>query len=563
MINRRVQQLRMRRHHRRRNARRHPPPRIGNVTEPRHRRQTKPIETGQRIVRKPLVAAIGHWPVPRAGPRSGGPPSDSQLVIIVATVHKQAFDPSNFATTPPVTGHSTTTAPLLNRACAIGESGRLRVPDANKPAHCLPTKRDEVTAQPSTRDNVRQSVRRRLTIPTGTFSEAENLTLPADLIADLADAETAVRSLNDGAGAGTLALEGLARFLLRAESVASSKIEGLEAGARRLLEAEIVLGEGGNGADRIAVEVLGNIAAMDAAIDLGSDAPEIRVNDLLDIHRRLMERTPLSPIGGIVRTTQNWIGGSSFNPCSAAFVPPPADNVDELLADLVDYVDGDDHPPLVQAAIAHAQFETIHPFADGNGRTGRSVIHIVLRRRGLAPRVVPPVSLVFATRTNDYIAGLSAFRYAGPSDSPDRSTAAHTWLRTFATAMTRACADAQSYTARIGEIEQRWRRELGRVRADSAVALLLDCLPGAPIVTVDSATKLINRSPARAGDAINQLVNAGVLRQRNAGRQRYRIFEATDIIELFTGLERALASPTGNTASRKDWPAIAKDLKLF
>jgi Fic family protein len=119
-----------------------------------------------------------------------------------------------------------------------------------------------------------------------------NLMLPADLVADLADAEQAVRELNR-TGGGVLALEGLARFLLRAESVASSRIEGLEAGARRLLEAEVVLGEGGAGADRVAVEVLGNIAAMDAAVELGAEAPSIRLDGMLDIHRRLMDRSPV------------------------------------------------------------------------------------------------------------------------------------------------------------------------------------------------------------------------------------------------------------------------------
>ncbi len=91
-----------------------------------------------------------------------------------------------------------------------------------------------------------------------------------------------------------------------------------------------------------------------------------------------------------MRTEQNWIGG--VNPCSAAFVPPPADHVEELLADLVTYISGDEHPALLQAAVAHSQFETIHPFADGNGRTGRAVFQLVLRRRGVATRVLPPVT---------------------------------------------------------------------------------------------------------------------------------------------------------------------------
>jgi hypothetical protein len=94
---------------------------------------------------------------------------------------------------------------------------------------------------------------------------------------------------------------------------------------------------------------------------------------------------------------QNWIGGSSFNPCSAAFVPPPPDHVAGLIEDLCAFANDDSLPAVAQAAIAHAQFETIHPFVDGNGRTGRALIHVILRRRGLASRILPPVSLVLAT----------------------------------------------------------------------------------------------------------------------------------------------------------------------
>ncbi|MFT3854431.1 MAG: Fic family protein [Ilumatobacteraceae bacterium] len=375
-----------------------------------------------------------------------------------------------------------------------------------------------------------------------------NPVLLVDLVADVADAESAVRQLN-AAGTTHVSLEGLARFLLRAESVASSKIEGLDAGPRRLLDAEVVLARGGDAADRIAVEVLANVAAMEAAVDLGASPRTITRDDLLAIHRTLMERSTTPSIGGVVRTSQNWIGGSSYNPCSAAFVPPPPEHVEPLLDDLLGYVNGDDHPALIQAAFAHAQFETIHPFADGNGRTGRALIHVVLRRRGLAPRFVPPVSLVLATWATDYITGLTAFRHLGAADAVERSAGAADWLRTFAAAVNRSCADATNYAARIDAIDTEWRSGLGRVRANSATARLLAVLPGVPVITVESAARLIGRSDMRTGEAINRLEAAGVLRQRNVGRQRYRVFEATDVVDLFAGLERALASPTGDTAT--------------
>ncbi|MEO6124267.1 MAG: Fic/DOC family N-terminal domain-containing protein, partial [Ilumatobacteraceae bacterium] len=124
-----------------------------------------------------------------------------------------------------------------------------------------------------------------------------DLALPADLVADLTDAEAAIRRLNTST-ITHVSLEGLARFLLRAESVASSKIEGLEAGPRRLLDAEVVLAQGGDAADRVALEVLANVAAMEAAVELGSTNDAITLDDLLAIHRILMERSSMPHIGG-------------------------------------------------------------------------------------------------------------------------------------------------------------------------------------------------------------------------------------------------------------------------
>ena len=346
-----------------------------------------------------------------------------------------------------------------------------------------------------------------------------------------------------------MSLEGLARFLLRAESVGSSKIEGIEAAARRLARAEAAIALGGDANDRVAVEVIGNIAAMESAVELATSADPFELDDLLSVHRTLMDNSPTPELGGVVRQEQNWIGGSSFNPGSAAFVPPPHEYLPDLLADLFDYVNGDEHSPLVQASIAHAQFETLHPFADGNGRTGRALIHVVLRRRGLAPTFVPPISLVLATWSDDYVNGLMTFRHLSEPDSAERSAAAVKWLRMFATATSRACQDADAYSDDIDEITAAWRSKLGRVRANSSTDLLLGVLPGAPIVTAESASKLIGRSKARTTDAVNTLAEAGVLRQRNVGRQRYRVFEATEVLDLFTDLERALASPTGNTRS--------------
>lgn len=365
--------------------------------------------------------------------------------------------------------------------------------------------------------------------------------------ADVADAEASIGRLNLTARALTNT-EALARILLRAEAVASSRIEGLEVGARRLLRAEAARKADADIGDVTAAEILGNIDAMVYAVEAVGAGDDITVDLLLDVHRRLLAGTRLAAHAGRVRVQQNWIGGSSYNPCSALFVPPPPDRVDALLEDLCAFCTSDDLPAVVQAAIAHAQFETIHPFVDGNGRTGRALIHLVLRRRGLTPRVLPPVSLILATWARSYVDGLAAFRYVGAPTGADAQDGCDLWVGRFAAACTRAVDDAFSFEARARELEASWRERLGSVRARSATDLLLTVLPGAPVVTVDSAAQLIGRTFKPANEAIQRLVEAKILRQVTIGR-RNRAFEASDVIAAFAALERQLASPEGDTSS--------------
>ena len=149
-------------------------------------------------------------------------------------------------------------------------------------------------------------------------------------------------------------------------------------------------------------EVLGNIDAMTWAVDSVRSGGDITLEALLETHRRLLAGTRLEDHGGSVRTVQNWIGGSDYNPCSASFVPPPPEEVPGLMDDLITFCNNDSLPALAHAAVAHAQFETIHPFVDGNGRAGRALVHMVLRRRGLGLRILTPFSLILATWSQDY-----------------------------------------------------------------------------------------------------------------------------------------------------------------
>ena len=379
------------------------------------------------------------------------------------------------------------------------------------------------------------------------FLAGRSFQLDGEVAADVADAEAAVLRLNMQARA-LRDTEALARLLLRSESVASSRIEGLEIGARRLLRAESAIALGGFTTDVTAAEVLGNIDAMATALAWIEEGQAITVELLLEAHRRLLAGTLQAEHGGQTRREQNWIGGSAFNPCAAAFVPPPWELVDEYLSDLVGFCNQDSLPPVAQAAIAHAQFETVHPFIDGNGRTGRVLIHLILRRRGLAPHVLPPVSLVLATWSADYVSGLTATRYEDQADSPAAHAGTNRWIELFATACKRAVEDAAVFEERVSLLQEAWRERLGGVRADSATDLLVRALPGMPVFTAQSAAHVIGRSLPAVNDAVARMVDAEIVKQSTVGK-RNRAFEAPELIRAFTDLERQLASPAGDTRS--------------
>jgi Fic family protein len=348
--------------------------------------------------------------------------------------------------------------------------------------------------------------------------------LPGEVAGTVSEAEKAIARLNSQAGP---TLAPLARLLLRTESIASSKVEGLQVGTRGLARAEAQDATGRRiGAD--AAEILANIDAMQFAIEEAAAAP-FSAGSLAEIHRVLMARAPNAAIAGRVRDRQNWIGGNDYNPCGADFVPPPPEELETLLADVVRFANEDDLPPLVQAAIAHAQFETIHPFEDGNGRTGRALIHVILRRRGLAPTFVPPISVVFARRKDVYVRGLVSFR-------EDRM---NVWITSFASSAMRAASLAGRYIDRVRALQDRWRERLRQrvdPRADAAAWALIDVLPAHPVITVPVAVAATGRTKPAVTNAIDQLAEAGVLTPLGESR-RNRAWESDGLLDLIEALE--------------------------
>ena len=172
----------------------------------------------------------------------------------------------------------------------------------------------------------------------------------------------------------------------------------------------------------------------------------------------------------------------------------------------------------------------------------------MLRRRGLATRVLPPISLVLATWADDYVGGLTATRYQGPATGRAAREGINLWIGRFAGACVRAVDDAATFEQRVQHIQDNWREQLGRVRSRSATDLLIRSLPGAPVLTVTGAAELTGRSFPQANEAIARLTEVGILSQVTIGK-RNRAFEAKDVINTFTDLERQLASPAGDTRS--------------
>ena len=257
------------------------------------------------------------------------------------------------------------------------------------------------------------------------FVDGAGLAITGDRSRQVATVERRIRALN---GPGAQALDGIARFLLRSEATASSQIEGISPSAQQVALAELGQSETGRGLSEQAKLVANNMTIVRQATTELVEAEALAVEHFVELHRSLL---PDDPRHHGLRTVQNWIGTSSWTPIGAAYVPPEPDLVPAYMADLVDYMNGAAHAPLIQAAVVHAQFETIHPFTDGNGRVGRALIHTVLARRGLTGRAVLPISLVLATLRHQYVAGLTDYRHSAPPASPEVNTSLNAWLATF------------------------------------------------------------------------------------------------------------------------------------
>lgn len=348
------------------------------------------------------------------------------------------------------------------------------------------------------------------------------------------EAEQAVQALEADHPRGSAAP---AEWLLRrAESAASSVIEGVQPSARRMARAEAQMSLWQEQPRPGDLEALRNIAATETALRIGSAPGPVTADDICAIHLALMGDD--DPAAGRIRTAQNWIGsGFRSTPLDARYVAPPPEAVPALVDDLVQCINAPVSGPIVHAAVVHAQFEAVHPFADGNGRTGRALIHLMLRRSGLTGACTPPISSSLARRRDDYIRALNgACTECGPED-PLRSAATAEWIGLMSDATIEATYYARRIIDHVAAIRSRWLRLLRTlgVRRVSAPVRLVELLPAQPVVNATSAADMLGVDVRTARRSLDLLATAGILVQRSAGR-RNRVFEADAITDAFASL---------------------------
>lgn len=347
--------------------------------------------------------------------------------------------------------------------------------------------------------------------------------------AELERATVAI-ALLDSEDGGDLAA--FSRFLIQTEAVSSSKIEYVEAGTEDFARAIA-----GSKANASATSMVAATAAITEMIDRAGTGP-ITIADTMHAHLTLMRDDEYDGrYAGAPRTMQNWIGGSDHSPRDAIHVPPPAETVGGYLDDLYAFANRDDMPALVQAAIVHAQFESIHPFTDGNGRIGRALINAVLRRRGLTRRTVVPLASAMVANRDRYFTQINDYRTGqlGP------------FVQALAEAAIAAADESRESAHRLREMPAEWRA-LVNPKPGSGTARLLDALVSMPILDAATVEKITGAS-SQSYRAIDQLEGAGLIREIT-GRQRSRVWTATDITAELDDLIRRIASRFSNASEK-------------
>jgi Fic family protein len=301
----------------------------------------------------------------------------------------------------------------------------------------------------------------------------------------------------------------LAGVLLRTESASSSQIENITARAKALALAELGVAKYGSNATLVAA----NVHAMQRAVDL---ADAVAPESILAIHETLTAGQDHADPGKF-RSEQVWIGGGSASPHTASFVPPHPSRVEAAIEDLCAFIARTDVPLLAQSAIAHAQFETIHPFNDGNGRTGRALVHAMFKQGGATTRATIPVSAGLLADTGSYFSALTEYRNGDPSPIVAR----------FADAAFVAIGNGRQLARDLLAVYEDWSEAI-TARRTASVWKVLPMLLSQPAVTSSVIQETTGLSQPAADNVVAQLREAGIV-TKAAGVQRYLVWVATDV----------------------------------
>lgn len=349
-------------------------------------------------------------------------------------------------------------------------------------------------------------------------------------------------------------------MLARDESVRSSVIEGVASTTDSLAWARYREQAGQPVSDANEALTLGASRQVAAAVELGEQLRNGRpftTDDVLRLHAALFKNTQEHDLAGIFRDEPVWIGPSGCLIEEATFVPPPPEHVPDLVEDLVAYLNTSDHPAVLQTAVIHAQFETIHPFEDGNGRTGRALMHTVLNARDLVSGAIPVSAALERDRTG-YYESLNATRVVcDADDSAARSDGFARWMEMFGEACGQAHAQATVTVRAVEEMAARWIRT-SRFRSDSAAASLMRLLPSMPILDAELVADQLGVSKRVGRTALNALAKAGIVSP--VGGRRNARFSVPEMVSVLRRMnpDGALPSDTPPTS----WPTTADELSL-
>ncbi|MCL2467331.1 MAG: Fic family protein [Micrococcales bacterium] len=321
-------------------------------------------------------------------------------------------------------------------------------------------------------------------------------------------------------------LASLEPFLARTEAIASSRIEEQLTTVDQLARAEA-----GIGAPRGARTVKAAIDGLHLLVERSQDG--VTLDTLLAAHAPLLADDPAERhYAGRLRDVQNWIGGSDHAPVGAVHVPPHPDRVPALMDDLMTFANRGDLDPVVQAAVVHGQFESVHPFTDGNGRVGRSLINAVWRARGVTRTIAVPIASALVTDRDRYFQLVNDYR-----DGVVDPLVEH-----IAASASRAAQEARVSAHWLADLPVHWDERVHPRRGSVAHALIHEHLLAHPVLDAYDIRRLTGASSAAVYDAVSRLVAAGVLRPITQSR-RDVTWAAGEVLDEADALQDRLRHP--------------------